>query len=242
VSERPMIIPMATTSRRQQRYDHRLRDLVQRTGDLSIAMDLGVPCSTASGWLDAAPTAVVSLEVANLTEPELRQEILTLRRRVEKLAALLRLALALLHPSGFRPLRRASAGRTRHAANPARRGSGARVYPVASGPPVPAYVAESVSGLAPTADRVCARRSVVLPSDVTASTDALRGPGDPGHGHLAGVPSRPDRHARRARAAARQRVSVAVDLVPPGPEVRLATPTAPGASGHADGGTAHDGS
>jgi len=44
----------------------------------------------------------VSLEVANLTEPELRQEILKLRRRVEKLAALLRLALALLHTSGFR--------------------------------------------------------------------------------------------------------------------------------------------
>jgi len=45
---------------------------------------------------------VVSLAVANLTEPELRQEILTPRRRVETLAALLRLALALLHTSGFR--------------------------------------------------------------------------------------------------------------------------------------------
>jgi hypothetical protein len=44
---------------------------------------------------------VVSLEVGDLTEHELRQEILTLRRRVEKLAALLRLALALLHTSGF---------------------------------------------------------------------------------------------------------------------------------------------
>ena len=131
-------------------------------------------------------------------------------------------------------LRRASAGRTRQAANPARRGSGARVYPVASGPPVPAYVAESVSSLAPTADRVCARRSVVLSSHVTPSTDALRGQGDRGHGHLARVPSRPDRHPRRPRAAARHRVSVAVDLVPPRPEVRLATPTAPGASGQAD--------
>jgi putative transposase len=45
---------------------------------------------------------VVSLEVADLTEPELRQEILKRRRRVGKLAALLRLALALLHTSGFR--------------------------------------------------------------------------------------------------------------------------------------------
>ena len=96
VSERPMIIPMTTTARPQQRYDHRLRDLVQRTGDVTIATDLGVPRSTARGWLGAAPTVVVSLDVADLTEPELRQEILKLRRRVQKLAALLRLALALL--------------------------------------------------------------------------------------------------------------------------------------------------
>ena len=51
--------------------------------------------------LRATPTIVVSLEGSDLTEQELRQEILTLRRRVEKLAALLRLALALLHASGF---------------------------------------------------------------------------------------------------------------------------------------------
>ena len=57
-----MIIRMTTTSRAQQRYDHRLRDLVQRTGDLTIATDLGVPRSTARGWLGVAPTVVVSLE------------------------------------------------------------------------------------------------------------------------------------------------------------------------------------
>ena len=93
---------MATASRPQRRYDHRLRELVQRTGDLTIATDLGVPRSTARGWLGAAPTVVVTLDVADLTEPELRQEILKLRRRVEKLAALLRLALTLLHTSEFR--------------------------------------------------------------------------------------------------------------------------------------------
>ena len=90
-----------TTARPQQRYDHRLRELVQRTGDLTIATDLGVPRSTARGWLGTAPTVVVSLEVADLTELELRQEVLTLRRRVQKLAALLRLALVLLRVSGF---------------------------------------------------------------------------------------------------------------------------------------------
>jgi hypothetical protein len=98
VSERPMIIRMTTRSRRQRRYDHRLRDLVQRTRDLTIAT---VPRSTARGWRGAAPRVVVGLEVTDLTEPELRQEILQLQRRVEKLAALLRLALALLHASGL---------------------------------------------------------------------------------------------------------------------------------------------
>jgi hypothetical protein len=38
-----MIISMPTTARLQQRYDHRLRNLVQRTGDVTVATDLGVP-------------------------------------------------------------------------------------------------------------------------------------------------------------------------------------------------------
>jgi transposase InsO family protein len=89
------------TVRPQRRYDHRLRELVQHTGDPTVATDLGVPRSTARGWLRTAPAAVVGLDVADLTELELRQEVLKLRRRVQKLAALLRLALALLHVSNF---------------------------------------------------------------------------------------------------------------------------------------------
>ena len=69
-----MIISMPTTARPQQRYDHRLRHLVHRTGDVTIATDLGVPRSTARGWLGAARTVVVCLDGADLTEPELRQE------------------------------------------------------------------------------------------------------------------------------------------------------------------------
>src|SRR5256886_15420998 len=57
-----------TTARPQQCYDHRLRELVHRTGDLTIATDLGVPPSTARGWLGTAPTVVVSLEVADRSE------------------------------------------------------------------------------------------------------------------------------------------------------------------------------
>ena len=70
-----MIVRVTTTSRPQQRYDHRLQDLVRPTGDVTLATDLDVPRSTARGWIRAPPTVVMSLEVADLTEPELRQEI-----------------------------------------------------------------------------------------------------------------------------------------------------------------------
>jgi hypothetical protein len=83
-----MIIAMPTTARPQPRYDHRLRNLVQRTGDVTVAANLGVPRSTARGWLGAAQTVVVCLDVADLTEPQLRHEVLKLRRRGQKLTAL----------------------------------------------------------------------------------------------------------------------------------------------------------
>ena len=57
---------MTTTARPQQRYDHRLQDLVQRTGDMTVATDLGAPRSTARGWLGHAPKVVVSLDVTDL--------------------------------------------------------------------------------------------------------------------------------------------------------------------------------
>src|SRR6266852_1568029 len=79
----------------------RLRDLVQGAGDVTIATDLGVPRSTARGWLGKAPKVVVSLDVTDLGASELHQEVLELRRRVKKLTALLRLALAVLRSSGF---------------------------------------------------------------------------------------------------------------------------------------------
>ena len=60
VTERRMIVPM--TERTQQRYDHRLRDLVHGTRDVTIATDLGVPRSTARAWLGTAPKVVVRLE------------------------------------------------------------------------------------------------------------------------------------------------------------------------------------
>lgn len=89
---------MPTTARPQQRYDDRLRIWSNAKGTRPSLRLSGSPRSTARGWLLAAPTVVVSLEVADLTEAELRQEILKLPRRVEKLAPLLRLALPCYRP------------------------------------------------------------------------------------------------------------------------------------------------
>lgn len=75
-----MMSCMPTTFRPQQRDEDRLRDL-------RIATERVVPRLAARGWLAAAPTVVVGLDVVNLTEPELRQEALKLRCRVRKIAA-----------------------------------------------------------------------------------------------------------------------------------------------------------
>ena len=101
MKERPTILSMPTTARPQQRYDHRLWDLVQGTGDVTIATDLGVPRSTARGWLGKPPKVVVSLNVTDQRASELQQEVLEVRRRAKKVTALLRLAVALLRSSGF---------------------------------------------------------------------------------------------------------------------------------------------
>lgn len=88
--------------RQQRTYDHRLRDLIRDTGDTTIATRLGVPRSTAAGWLRRPKRPVISsLPVAG-REAELRVEVLRLRRRVVRLAAILRIVFALLNGCGIR--------------------------------------------------------------------------------------------------------------------------------------------
>ncbi len=45
--------PGMKPERQQRTYDHRLGRLVQDTGDMTIATRLGVPRSTAAGWITA---------------------------------------------------------------------------------------------------------------------------------------------------------------------------------------------
>ena len=53
--------------------------MLGRTGDVTIATDLGVLRSTARGWLRRTPPIVVSLDVTRLSEQELHHEVVRLR-------------------------------------------------------------------------------------------------------------------------------------------------------------------
>ena len=95
---RTMTIPR----RHQQSYDHRLRDLVQKTRDPSIATDLGIPRSIATCWLRESPRPVVTLDVLDMKDIDLQEQVLQLRRRIRKLIVLFRLLHTVLRISGFR--------------------------------------------------------------------------------------------------------------------------------------------
>jgi hypothetical protein len=93
-------------ARQTRCYDYRLRSLVNSTGDIAVALDLGVPRSTAAGWVRSPPPPVVSLNVLDRSVIELQQEVLRLRRRLEVVTALYRLLLALVRVVGARLDRR----------------------------------------------------------------------------------------------------------------------------------------
>ena len=57
---------MPDNTQTQKQYDHRLRRLIQITGDFDLAVRHGVPLSTARGWLEQARTDVVSIDVLDI--------------------------------------------------------------------------------------------------------------------------------------------------------------------------------
>jgi hypothetical protein len=61
----------------------------------------GVPRSTARGWLTDPGAEVVTIDIVNMDVIPLQQEVLQLRRRVQKLTALLRVLLAVIKISGY---------------------------------------------------------------------------------------------------------------------------------------------
>ena len=91
---------MIAKTRIQQRYDHRLRDLVRLTGNIGHATRRGVPRSTARGWMTSTCAKVITVDVVDMDVRRLQQEVLALRERVELLLAMLRLVVVLLKVSG----------------------------------------------------------------------------------------------------------------------------------------------
>ncbi len=89
-----------STTRTRQKYRHRLRDLVRSAGDISHATRLGIPRSTAYGWLSTNQSEVVTVEVGNMDLILLPREVLVLRKRIEWLVALLRLMVVVLKVPG----------------------------------------------------------------------------------------------------------------------------------------------
>jgi hypothetical protein len=92
---------MATAIRTQKRYDHRLRELVRSTQDISCAVQHGVPPSTARGWLKAPAAEIVTVDVLNMDALRQQQKVLLLRARIQKLTALLRVLLVVSKLSGY---------------------------------------------------------------------------------------------------------------------------------------------
>ena len=92
---------MTSINRTQQRYDHRLRDLVRSSGNIKHATQLGVPRSTACGWLTSDPAAIVSVDVFDMDILSLQEDVLALRKRIKWIVALFRLVVVVMKASGF---------------------------------------------------------------------------------------------------------------------------------------------
>lgn len=89
------------SNRPQRRYDHRLKELVRTTGNIAIAVECGVPRSTANGWLTQPRSDVISLDPQDRSFTELQREVVCLRRCNARLIALLRLVVTVLKVSGI---------------------------------------------------------------------------------------------------------------------------------------------
>lgn len=72
---------------------------MNETGDIQMAIQHGVSRSTARGWLGRSHENVITLDVCRLSAPELRKEIVDLRRRNRKLRAVLTILVAVLRVS-----------------------------------------------------------------------------------------------------------------------------------------------
>jgi hypothetical protein len=97
-------------------YDHRFRHLIRETKDVRIAIQNGVPRSTARDWSRSTTAHVVTLDVVERSALALEREVIALRDRNARLTAVLRLLVVLVKVLGITLRRRRvadSAGKNR---------------------------------------------------------------------------------------------------------------------------------
>jgi hypothetical protein len=82
--------------RSQRTCDHRLVRLVQDTGDITIATGVGVPRSTATGWLRRATRDITTVSTYETSSADLRARLARMEARLRRCQALLRVLLAVL--------------------------------------------------------------------------------------------------------------------------------------------------
>ena len=174
---------MNAPSRIRRQYDHRFRQLVHETGDIRLAIDRGVPRSTARDWLRSRPATVVSIDFADLAESELRQELAALRRRYDRLVA--------IPPScsgtreGLRVQARPPPRCRRHEEDAA--ATGDREFQETSSPPADSPCSGTVCEALPFVEAgsaVRARRCDVVPAVVSTPADDGGSKGGEGDGHV----------------------------------------------------------
>ena len=85
---------MIATTRKQQKYDHRFKDVVRASGRTDLARQHGVPESTARGWVSSPRPEVVTSNVDDREIVELQQQLAALEKKTKRLQAIARCALA----------------------------------------------------------------------------------------------------------------------------------------------------
>ena len=81
-------------------YDPRVRELIHATGNPDLFPELGMPRSTAAGWLRGNFKSAIGTEAVSATEIELYMKLAKLERRIQILLAVLRLLVVLVWVSG----------------------------------------------------------------------------------------------------------------------------------------------
>lgn len=87
--------------RTYKKYDHRLKQMVVQSGDIEKFQRIGIPKSTLRQWLKRGVCEVVSLPELNMSNQDLVQENLELRRQLEEISTKQELVLSTTRIFGF---------------------------------------------------------------------------------------------------------------------------------------------